>query len=160
MLNNLHVGDLAPDFALPDEHGKLVTLSSFRGNQVILYFYPKDDTPGCTAQACGFRDNFVEIQERHGVVIGISPDDAASHIKFRTKYNLPFVLLSDHDHTVAEQYGAWGEKSFLGKTSLGIIRSHYVIDAQGIIVDIQLQVNAQASPNLAMQTLLGTSAQD
>jgi peroxiredoxin Q/BCP len=155
MAKNLEIGNKAPDFALPDEHGKLVKLSSFRGKRVILYFYPADDTPGCTAQACGFRDSFEEIQEKNAVVIGISPDGAHSHQRFRAKYNLPFVLLSDPDHVVAEKYGAWGEKSFMGKKSIGIIRSHFVIDEQGKIVDAQIKVKAKESPNLALRTLAG-----
>ena len=155
MAKDLEIGNKAPDFSLPDEHGKRVKLSSFRGKRVILYFYPADDTPGCTAQACGFRDSFEEIQEKNAVVIGISPDNAHSHQRFRAKYNLPFVLLSDPEHVVAEKYGAWGEKSFMGKKSIGIIRSHFVIDEQGKIVDAQIKVNAKESPNLALRTLAG-----
>ena len=153
MAKNIEVGKKAPDFSLPDEHGNLVKLSSFRGKKVILYFYPADDTPGCTAQACGFRDSFPEIQEKNAIVIGISPDDARSHLKFRAKYNLPFILLSDPDHVVAEKYGAWGEKTFMGKKSIGIIRSHFVIDEQGKIVDAQIKVNAKESPTLALRNL-------
>jgi thioredoxin-dependent peroxiredoxin len=155
MAKNLLPGVKAPDFTLSDEQGKPVSLSSFRGKRVILYFYPKDDSPGCTAQACGFRDRFVEIQEKNGVIIGISPDNAESHLRFRTKYNLPFILLSDPEHVVAEKFGAWGERTSAGKKSVGIIRSHYVIDEQGTIVDVQLQVNADASPKLAAQSLEG-----
>ncbi len=149
------VGKKAPEFTLSDENDKKVKLSDFRGQKVILYFYPKDDTPGCTTQACGFRDNYVDIQEKNGVVIGISPDDAKSHQKFRTKYNLPFILLSDPDHAVAEKYGAWGEKSYMGKKYEGIIRSHFVIDENGKVVDEHVNVKAQVSPELAMQALGG-----
>lgn len=155
MAKNLQVGTKAPDFTLSDEHGNPVSLLSFRGKRVILYFYPKDDTPGCTAQACGFRDHFEEIQEKNAVVIGISPDDAHSHQRFRTKYNLPFILLSDPKHGVAKKYGAWGEKTSFGKKSVGIIRSHFVIDEQGMIADAQVKVKAEASPSLALQTLEG-----
>ena len=155
MAKNLQVGKKAPDFSLPDENGNRVKLSSFRGKKIILYFYPADDTPGCTAQACGFRDSFIEIQEKNAVVIGVSPDDARSHQRFRTKYNLPFILLSDPDHVVAEKYGAWGEKSFMGKKSIGIIRSHFVIDEQGKVVDAQIKVNAKESPALALHNLAG-----
>jgi peroxiredoxin Q/BCP len=155
MAKNLQVGTKAPDFTLSDEHGNPVSLLSFRGKRVILYFYPKDDTPGCTAQACGFRDHFEEIQEKNAVVIGISPDDAHSHQRFRTKYNLPFILLSDPKHVVAKKYGAWGEKTSFGKKSVGIIRSHFVIDEQGMIADAQVKVKPEASPSLALQTLEG-----
>ncbi len=147
------VGKKAPDFALNDENGNKVKLSNFRGQKVILYFYPKDDTPGCTAQACGFRDHYVDIQDKNGVVIGISPDNAESHRKFRTKYNLPFILLSDPDHVVADKYGAWGEKTFMGRKHMGIIRSHFVIDESGKVVDAQVQVNAKESPDLAYNIL-------
>ncbi len=147
------VGKKAPDFTLNDENGNKVKLSDFRGQKVILYFYPKDDTPGCTAQACGFRDHYVDIEDKNGVVIGISPDNAESHRKFRTKYNLPFILLSDPDHAVADKYGAWGEKTFMGRQHLGIIRSHFVIDENGKVVDAQVKVNAKESPDLAYGVL-------
>ena len=153
MPSHAQVGHTAPDFALPDEYGNTVKLSSFRGKKVILYFYPADNTSGCTAQACGFRNNIPEIEEKNGVVIGISPDDAKSHQKFRTQYDLPFVLLCDPDHVVAEKYGAWGEKSMMGKTYMGVIRSHFVIDERGKILDAQIKVKATDSPTLALQAL-------
>lgn len=153
MAANSLVGKKAPDFTLPDDQGRPVKLSSLRGKKVILYFYPKDDTPGCTTQACGFRDHYEEIQEKNAVVIGISRDNAASHVKFRTKYNLPFILLSDPDHKVIEKYGAWGEKVFMGNKSVGILRSHFVIDEQGKVVDAQVKVKADASPELALEAL-------
>jgi Peroxiredoxin len=131
MTNPPQVGDLAPDFTLPNEAGELVSLSQFRGKRVILYFYPKDDTPGCTSQACGFRDSYPIITEKNAVVIGISPDSTKSHAKFKTKHNLPFILLADEQHSVAEMYGVWGEKSMMGKKYMGIIRSHFVIDESG-----------------------------
>ncbi len=153
MAEKVQVGRVAPDFTLPDDQGKQVKLSSYRGKKVILYFYPSDDTPGCTAQACGFRDSFEEIQEKNAVVIGVSPNNATSHQKFKAKYNLPFVLLSDPDHVAAEKYGAWGEKESYGKKTVGIIRSHFVIDEKGKVVDAKVQVRAKESPGLAVQAL-------
>lgn len=153
MSTQLAIGQTAPAFTLNDENGKPVKLRDFRGQRVILYFYPKDDTPGCTAQACGFRDRYVDIAEQNALVLGISPQDAKSHLKFKTKYNLPFILLSDPDHVVAEKYGAWGEKSMYGKKYMGIIRSHFVIDAQGKIADIQIKVSPQDSVKRALGTL-------
>lgn len=149
----LKIGSKAPDFTLTDEKGQKVKLSHFRGKRVVLYFYPKDDTSGCTAQACGFRDRYDAIQDAGAVVLGISPQDAKSHMKFKTKYNLPFPLLSDPDHAVAEKYGAWGEKSLYGKKYMGIIRSHFVLDEQGKIADIQIKVSPQDSVSRAVESL-------
>jgi peroxiredoxin Q/BCP len=129
-------GDPAPDFTLRSDSGDLVTLSSFRGRPIVLYFYPKDDTPGCTTQACGIRDHFAEFERAGAVVLGVSPDDERSHVKFRKKYELPFPLLADTGHTVAEEYGVWGEKSYLGKTFFGVSRSTFVIDADGTVKKI------------------------
>lgn len=126
--------DLAPDFTLESDNGETVTLSSFRGRKVVLYFYPKDDTPGCTTEACGFRDDHSQYLMKGAVVIGVSPDDSASHGKFRAKFGLPFYLLSDTDHTVAASYGAWGEKKMYGKTYEGILRSTFVIGEDGRII--------------------------
>ena len=131
--NPLNVGDLAPDFELTTDSGASVKLSDFRGRRVVLYFYPKDDTSGCTTQACGFRDAYPVIEEQNAVVLGVSPDGVKSHQKFKTKYDLPFTLLVDEDHAVAEAYGAWGEKSMYGKTFWGIERSTFLIDAEGRI---------------------------
>src|SRR5512136_3486539 len=114
-VNKLRVGDLAPDFELPADDGTTVKLSDLRGKRVVVYFYPKDDTPGCTTQACGFRDAYPQIEEHNAVVIGISPDDEKSHAKFKTRHTLPFILLADPDHTVAQAYGVWGDKSMYGK---------------------------------------------
>ena len=149
----LKAGDVAPDFALPSDTGDTVRLSDFRGQKVILYFYPKDDTTGCTTQACGFRDAYPQIEEKNAVVLGISPDDVKSHQKFKTKYDLPFTLLVDEDHAVAEAYGAWGEKSMYGKTYMGIIRSHFVIDEQGRLADVQVKVSPTDSVEKALQML-------
>src|SRR2546423_2768693 len=124
-------GTTAPDFELTTDGGTRVKLSDLRGKPVVLYFYPKDDTPGCTTQACAIRDGFGEFRRRGAVVLGVSPDDAASHVRFKEKYTLPFTLLADPDHAVAEQYGAWGEKKNYGKTYFGIIRSTFVIDTEG-----------------------------
>ena len=149
----LNVGDAAPTFELPSETGEKVKLSDFRGKRVVLFFYPKDNTSGCTTQACGFRDNYPVIEEKNAVVLGVSPDDEVSHQSFKTKYNLPFTLLVDADHKVAEAYGAWGEKSNEGKTSMGIIRSHFVIDEAGKLADVQLQVSPTESVERALASL-------
>jgi peroxiredoxin Q/BCP len=124
-------GKPAPDFELRDDSGRPVRLSSLRGKPVVLYFYPKDDTPGCTAQACGIRDAYGEFEDAGAVVLGVSPDDERSHLKFREKYELPFSLLADPDHAVAEQYGTWGEKAYRGKTYMGVKRWTFVIDEAG-----------------------------
>ena len=149
----LHVGDMAPDFTLPAEDGRMVSLSDYRGKRVVLYFYPQDDTPGCTTQACGFRDAYPQIEEQNAVVLGVSPDSEQSHRKFKTKYDLPFTLLIDTDHRVAGMYGAWGEKTNYGRTYTGIIRSHFVIDEAGRLVDVQVGVRAKDSVERALQTL-------
>jgi peroxiredoxin Q/BCP len=153
MGNELQIGDLAPDFEAKTDSGDSVKLSSYRGQRVVLYFYPKDDTPGCTTQACGFRDSYAEIEERDAVVLGVSPDGQASHQKFKTKYDLPFTLLVDEDHTVAEQYGVWGEKKMFGKTYMGVLRSHFVIDEAGKITDVQVKVRPADSVRLAIAAL-------
>jgi peroxiredoxin Q/BCP len=147
------IGSVAPDFTLPADDGQTAHLADYRGQRVVLYFYPKDMTSGCTVQACGFRDHYTEIEERNAVVLGISPDGTASHEKFKTKYNLPFRLLADEDHKVAELYGAWGEKSMYGKKYFGVIRSHFVIDEEGRIVDAQYKVSPEDSVKQALQAL-------
>lgn len=152
-MNELKVGDIAPDFELPDDSGNKVRLSDLRGKKVILYFYPKDMTSGCTAQACGFRDEYPVIEAKNAIVLGVSPDGADSHRKFKTKHNLPFTLLVDQDHTVAETYGVWGEKSAYGRTQMGIIRSHFVIDEQGRLSDVQIQVSPEQSVEKAVAAL-------
>jgi thioredoxin-dependent peroxiredoxin len=129
-------GDEAPDFTLRSDTGAEVTLSSLRGKPVVLYFYPKDDTPGCTTQACGIRDAYDEFERAGAVVLGVSPDDVRSHVEFREKYNLPFNLLADTDHAVAEQYGAWGEKSYMGRRYFGVSRSTFVIAEDGTVKKI------------------------
>jgi peroxiredoxin Q/BCP len=146
----LKIGDKAPDFKLMSDSGQEIKLSSFKGKKVILYFYPKDDTPGCTKQACGFRDNYAAIRQADAIVLGVSPDSVQKHVKFRQKQNLPFPLLSDPDHVVTEMYGAWGEKSMYGKKYMGVIRSHIVIDEKGRIADIHIGVKPEASVELAV----------
>ena len=136
----VHEGDVAPDFELPTDSGGTVKLSSLRGKPVVLYFYPKDDTPGCTAQACGIRDAYGEFERAGAVVLGVSPDDEGSHVKFREKYSLPFTLLADTDHAVAEQYGAWGEKTYSGRTYMGVKRTTFVIDADGRVSKVMENV--------------------
>ena len=126
-------GTPAPDFELTSDDGDTVKLSALRGRQVVLYFYPKDDTPGCTTQACGIRDAYGEFERAGAVVLGVSPDDESSHVKFREKYELPFTLLADTDHAVAERYGAWGEKKFAGKSYMGVKRSTFVIGEDGTV---------------------------
>lgn len=142
---HLKVGDAAPDFELTSDRGAKVKLSALRGRRVVVYFYPRDDTPGCAAQACGFRDRYLDIQEQNAIVLGISPDSEQSHVKFKTKFNLPFTLLADEDHAVAELYGVWGEKSMLGKKYPGIIRSHFVVDERGQLIDAQYNIKPAAS---------------
>src|SRR6266545_468718 len=137
----LKVGDTAPEFELPSETGEKVKLSDFRGKRVVLFFYPKDNTSGCTAQACGFRDNYPQIAEQNAVVLGISPDGVKSHQKFKTKHNLPFLLLADEDHGVAAAYGVWGEKSMYGRKYFGVTRSHFLIDENGRLADVQVKVS-------------------
>jgi peroxiredoxin Q/BCP len=133
-------GDLAPDFTLTSDAGEAVTLSSFRGRPVVLYFYPKDDTPGCTAQACGIRDAYGEFERAGAVVLGISPDDEAAHVKFRDKYDLPFTLLADPEHEVAERYGTWGEKRYRGRTYWGVSRTTFLVGADGTVAKVMQNV--------------------
>src|SRR5436305_14596643 len=120
-------GKPAPDFELTSDTGETVKLSELKGKQVVVYFYPKDDTPGCTTQACGIRDVYGEFEQAGAVVLGVSPDDESSHVKFKEKYGLPFTLLADTDHSVAEQYGVWGEKEYMGRSYMGVSRSTFVI---------------------------------
>jgi len=132
----LEENTLAPDFTLESDRGEPVSLSDFRGKKVVLYFYPKDNTPGCTKEACSFRDENAAISMKGAVVIGISPDSVASHAKFRDKFDLPFYLLSDPDKKVASMYGAWAEKVVCGKPSVGMTRSTFVIDEEGKIIKV------------------------
>jgi peroxiredoxin Q/BCP len=138
---NLEAGSEAPNFTVNDQNGNPVTLSDLKGKKVVLYFYPKDDTPGCTAQACNLRDNFSTIQEKGVVVLGVSTDDEKSHKKFETKYNLPFTLLADSEKEIVEKYGVWGEKKFMGKTFMGTNRTTFLINEEGIIEHIIKKVD-------------------
>ena len=133
-------GKPAPDFELATDGGETVKLSDLRGKQVVLYFYPKDDTPGCTTQACGIRDTYGEFERAGAVVLGISPDDVRSHEKFKQKYSLPFTLLADDDHKVADEYGVWGEKKYMGRTYMGVDRSTFVIDENGDVKKVMHKV--------------------
>ncbi len=146
-------GQSAPDFTLPDENGDLVRLADLRGRKVVLYFYPKDDTSGCTAQACGFRDAYERIEAAGALVLGISPDDGASHRKFIAKFGLPFRLLVDADHAVAAAYGAWGEKQMYGRSYEGIIRSHFIIDETGLVAEARVKVSPADSVASALQAV-------
>jgi peroxiredoxin Q/BCP len=133
-------GQPAPDFELPSDSGETVKLSALRGKPVVLYFYPKDDTPGCTTQACGIRDAYGEFERAGAVVLGVSPDDEASHGKFKSKYDLPFTLLADTDHAVADAYGVWGEKKYMGRSYMGVNRSTFVIGRDGNVVKVMENV--------------------
>ena len=148
-------GSIAPDFTLPSDTAGEVSLSSFRGRKVVLYFYPKDDTPGCTAEACNFRDADSQFAAAGAVVLGVSPDPITSHIRFRTKFALPFALLSDPEHRVAEMYGAWGEKKLYGKASMGIIRSTFVIDEEGAILKVFRKVRVENHSQEVLAVLEG-----
>ena len=136
----LEVGSKAPDFVLPNQAGELVHLSDFLGKKVVLYFYPKDNTPGCTRQACAFAQSYPEFQTRNVVVIGVSKDSVASHLKFAQKYELPFILLSDPELRTIQAYGVWQEKKLYGKVSMGVVRTTYLINEQGIIEKVMPKV--------------------
>jgi peroxiredoxin Q/BCP len=146
-------GKPAPDFELTSDSGDTVRLSDLRGKPVVVYFYPRDDTPGCTAQACGIRDNYEAFGERGAVVLGISPDDESSHVAFKQKHGLPFTLLADPDHRVADRYGVWGERSMYGKTYMGIERSTFVIDPEGNIARVLRRVKPDTHAEQVLQAL-------
>jgi peroxiredoxin Q/BCP len=152
-MEQLKVGEQAPEFTLPDENENQVSLSDFRGKRVVLFFYPRDDTPGCTAQACGFRDEFGVVRDKNAVVLGVSGQGAKSHTKFKAKYSLPFSLLSDEDHSVSVKYGVWGEKKFMGHLITN--RSHFVIGPDGTLQDVQVGVTPADSVRLAVDAIRG-----
>jgi len=151
----LEEGTIAPDFTLEADGGREVSLSEHRGKKVVLYFYPKDNTPGCTTEACNFRDDYSPIIAAGAVVLGVSPDSVKSHDKFKLKLDLPFALLSDPDHKVAEMYGAWGEKKRYGKTYMGIIRSTFIIDETGRIIKVFPRVKVKDHSQEVLTVLQG-----
>jgi peroxiredoxin Q/BCP len=151
----LEAGAKAPSFTLPDQDGNKVSLSNFAGRRVIVYFYPKDDTPGCTAEACQFNENLTRFEKADVPVIGISPDKADSHQKFRAKYGLGFTLLSDPDHSVMERYGAWGEKTMYGRTTTGVIRSTFLVDEKGKIARAWYNVKANGHAAKVLEEVSG-----
>lgn len=142
----LEVGTKAPDFTLKNQEGNEISLVDYRGKKVVLYFYPKDNTPGCTAQACGFAEHYPDFMEQGAVVIGISKDSVESHRKFADKYNLPFILLSDPELVAIEAYDVWKEKNMYGKKTMGVVRTTYLIDEDGIIINAATKVKAKENP--------------
>lgn len=151
----LKQGDKAPGFALKNEENLNIRLSDFKGKKVVIYFYPKDDTPGCTKEACSFRDVYDDILEAGAVVIGISADNSSSHQKFKNKYTLPFYLLTDDEHSVIESYGAWQEKKMFGKTYMGIARSTFIIDENGTIIKDYQKVKPDEHGEEVLKVLKG-----
>ena len=146
-------GSQAPDFELKSDTGETVKLSQFRGRPVVLYFYPRDDTPGCTKEACAFRDSYDDYLARDAVILGVSRDGEESHQKFKSKYDLPFTLLSDPDHEVAEAYGVWAEKSMYGRKSMGIVRSTFVIAADGTVARAMRGVKVPGHSDKVLEAL-------
>lgn len=149
----LEVGTKAPAFELPDQNGVMHTLEEYKGKKVILYFYPKDNTPGCTKQACGFAERYPMFQEKGAVVLGVSKDSVKSHKNFETKYELPFTILSDHERQVIEAYDVWKEKKNYGKVSMGVVRTTYLIDEEGIIIRAMDKVKAADNPQQMLEEL-------
>ena len=149
-------GQEAPDFDLTSDAGETVRLSALRGKPVVIYFYPKDDTPGCTTQACGIRDAYGEFERAGADVLGISPDSEKSHVKFKSKYDLPFTLLADPDHTVAEEYGVWGEKKYMGRKYMGINRSTFVIGKDGNVAKVMHNVKPATHADDVLAALAST----
>ena len=149
----LEIGTQAPDFTLPDQNGQLHSLAEYRGRKVILYFYPKDNTAGCTKQACGFGDLYPQFTEKGAVVLGVSKDTVASHKRFEEKYGLPFTLLSDVDKVVIQAYDVWKEKKNYGKVSMGVVRSTYLIDENGFIIKALDSVKAADNPSQMLELL-------
>ncbi len=148
-------GTKAPAFSLPSDAGDVVSLKDLKGKKVVLYFYPKDDTSGCTVQACEFRDNWKAVQKQGAVVLGVSPDGVGSHVKFKQKFDLPFPLLADPDHKVAEAYGAWGEKSMYGRKYHGILRTTFIIDETGNVQNVFPKVKPKGHAGAVLAALTG-----
>jgi len=146
-------GEPAPDFTLTSDVGEPVSLSGLGGRPVVLYFYPKDDTPGCTAQACGIRDAYGDFERAGAVVLGISPDNVKRHVKFKEKYDLPFTLLADPEHEVADRYGVWGEKRFRGRTYMGINRTTFVISPDGTVAKVMEKVKPDTHADDVLEAL-------
>ena len=149
----LETGVKAPDFSLPDQNGEMHTLEEYRGKKVVLCFYPKDNTPGCTKQACNFGELYPQFQEKGAVVIGISKDSIASHKKFQEKYGLPFTLLSDPELSAIQAYDVWQEKNMYGKKTMGVVRTTYLIDEQGMIIKAMGKVKAAENPAQVLESL-------
>ncbi|HCW05435.1 MAG TPA: thioredoxin-dependent thiol peroxidase [Clostridium sp.] len=149
----LEIGSKAPGFSLPDQNGKIHSLEDYKGKKVILYFYPRDNTPGCTKQACNFGDMYPQFQEKGAVIIGVSKDSVASHKKFQEKYGLPFTLLSDTELTSIKAYDVWKEKKNFGKVTMGVVRTTYLIDEDGIIVKAFANVKASEKPEYLLEEL-------
>jgi thioredoxin-dependent peroxiredoxin len=144
-------GTTAPAFKTTDADGETVNLKELKGQKVVLYFYPKDDTPGCTKEACSFRDAWAKFKKRGITVLGVSPDSEASHKKFETKYKLPFTLLADKDHVIADAYGVWGEKKFMGRTYMGVLRTTFLIDEKGKIKKVFEKVKPEDHANEVLE---------
>jgi peroxiredoxin Q/BCP len=149
-------GEPAPDFRLTSDAGEEVSLSDFRGRPVVLYFYPKDDTPGCTAQAQGIRDAYADFETAGAVVLGVSPDSVKRHVKFKEKYGLPFTLLADPEHEVAERYGVWGEKRYMGRTYMGVSRTTFLISPDGVVAKVMHDVKPDAHADDVLSALATT----
>lgn len=149
----LEPGQPAPDFTLSDQHGASITLSALKGTNVVLYFYPKDDTPGCTTEACAFRDARADYEKAGAKVIGVSPDDVASHKKFAEKFDLPFTLVADTDHRVCEAYGVWQEKNMYGRKSMGVVRSTFLIDREGVIRKVYPRVKVDGHSDAVLEAI-------